>query len=153
MWPGGVTFGIIGWSFLGNVSNCWLNSYGKFGGATRHRFFAICEKPEGTDNRPPPPGRARVKSGGHVSPVLECKGETMKDAVSICMPRFYILGTAELIVLQFVTWAETDMICGFDKAMGASVHVRMRTLRLFFRVLAWIEWFKVDDCGISRGNF
>ena len=41
--------------FFGNVSNCWLNSYGKFGGATRRRFFAIHEKPEGggADNRPP----------------------------------------------------------------------------------------------------
>ena len=47
MWPGGVTFGVIGSSFFENVSNCWLNSYGKFGGATRRRFFAICEKPEG----------------------------------------------------------------------------------------------------------
>ena len=33
--------------FFEDVSNCWLNSYGKFGGATRRRFFAICEKPEG----------------------------------------------------------------------------------------------------------
>ena len=33
--------------FFRNVSNCWLNSYGKFGGATRRRFFAICEKPYG----------------------------------------------------------------------------------------------------------
>ena len=42
--------------FFGNVSNCCLNSYGKFGGATRRRFSAICEKPEGgADNRPPPP--------------------------------------------------------------------------------------------------
>ena len=32
--------------FFGNVPNCWLNRYGKFGGATRRRFFAICEKPE-----------------------------------------------------------------------------------------------------------
>ena len=39
--------------FFGNVSNCWLNSYGKFDGAMRRRFFAICEKPEGADNRPP----------------------------------------------------------------------------------------------------
>ena len=55
MWPGGVTFGVIGSSFFGNVSNCWLNSYGKFGGATRCRFFVICEKPEGVvDIRPPP---------------------------------------------------------------------------------------------------
>ena len=34
-------------TFFGNVSNCWLNSYVKFGGATRRRFFAICEKPYG----------------------------------------------------------------------------------------------------------
>ena len=47
MWPGGVTFGVIGSSFFGNVSNCRLNSYGKFGGAMRRRFFAIYEKPEG----------------------------------------------------------------------------------------------------------
>ena len=37
--------------------------------------------------------------------------------VSTCTLRFYILGTVELIVLKFVTYAETDMICGFDKAM------------------------------------
>ena len=56
MWPGGVTFGVIGSSFFRNVSNCWLNSYGKFGGATRRRFFAICEKPErGGGWYPPPP--------------------------------------------------------------------------------------------------
>ena len=55
--------------------------------------------------------------------------------VSTCTPRFYILGTAELIVLKFV-W---NMICGFDKAMGASVHVRTCTLHLLFRVLAWID--------------
>ena len=49
--------------FFLNVSNCWLNSYSKFGGATRRRFSAICKKPEGggADNRPPP-GRARVKA-------------------------------------------------------------------------------------------
>ena len=42
------------------VPNCWLNGYGKLGGAGRRAavFFAICEKPEGADNRPP--GRARV---------------------------------------------------------------------------------------------
>ena len=39
--------------------------------------------------------------------------------VSTCIPRFYILGTAELIVLKFVTGVEFDRICGFDKAMGA----------------------------------
>ena len=64
MWAGSVTFGVIGSSFFGNVSNCWMNSYGKFGGDMRRRFFAICEKPEGggADNRPP--GRARVKVMG-----------------------------------------------------------------------------------------
>ena len=41
MRPGHVTFGVIGSYFFGYVSNCWLNSYGKFGGATRRRFFAI----------------------------------------------------------------------------------------------------------------
>ena len=56
--------------------------------------------------------------------------------VSTCTPRFYILGTAELIVLKFVTRAETNMICGFDKAMEVPVHVRMCTLHLFFRVFA-----------------
>ena len=57
--PGHVTFGVIGSSFFRNVSNCWLNSYGKFGGATRRRFFAICEKPQGggLKSTPPPPVR------------------------------------------------------------------------------------------------
>ena len=56
--------------FFGNVSNCWLNSYGKFGGATRRRFFAICEKPYGGGveiNPPPPPVRglrARLRNNG-----------------------------------------------------------------------------------------
>ena len=56
--------------------------------------------------------------------------------VSMCRPRFYILGTAELIVLKFATCVDTDMIYGFDKAVGASVHVGTCTLYLFFRVLA-----------------
>ena len=47
MWPGGVTFGVIWSSFFGNVPNCRLNSYGKFGSATRRRFFVICEKKTG----------------------------------------------------------------------------------------------------------
>ena len=55
--------------------------------------------------------------------------------VSTCIPRFYILGMAELIVLKFQR-AGTDMICGFDKAMGASVHVRTCTPHLLFRVSA-----------------
>ena len=53
-WP----LGSSGRRFFRNVSNCWLNSYGKFGGATRRRFFAICEKPEGgVEINPPPPVR------------------------------------------------------------------------------------------------
>ena len=73
--------------------------------------------------------------------------------VSTCKPRIYILGTTELIAVKFVTWAETNMICSLDKAMKASVHVRTCTPHLFFEVLAWIGWFKVDDWGISRVNF
>ena len=40
--------------FFRNVSNCWLNNYGKFGGATRRRFFAISEKPQGGLKSTPP---------------------------------------------------------------------------------------------------
>ena len=29
---------------FGNLSNCWLNSDGKFGGATRRRFFRYLRK-------------------------------------------------------------------------------------------------------------
>ena len=43
------------------MSNCWLNSYGKFGGAARRRFFAICEKLYGGVEINPPAG-ARVKT-------------------------------------------------------------------------------------------
>ena len=46
---------LSGHRFFRNVSNCWLNSYGKIGGATRRRFFAICEKPEGGLIFAPPP--------------------------------------------------------------------------------------------------
>ena len=57
-----MTFGVIVSSFFfENVSNCWLNSYGKFGGATRRRFFfRICEKSEG-DGKPPPPPPPAVR--------------------------------------------------------------------------------------------
>ena len=59
-WP----LGSSGRRFFRNVSNCWLNSYGKFGGATRRRFFAICEKPQGGGgwNQPPPPVRGLTKT-------------------------------------------------------------------------------------------
>ena len=47
------------------------------------------------------------------------------------------------------------MICGLDNAIGVSVHVRHCTLHLFLG--PWLEKgdssFKVDDCGISSGNF
>ena len=46
--------------FLGNVPNCWLNSYDKFGGATRRNFSLSAKNLRGeADNRPP--GRVRVK--------------------------------------------------------------------------------------------
>ena len=53
MWPGGVTFGVIGSSFFGNVSNCWLNSYGKFGGAAVFSLSAKNLRGGGANNRPP----------------------------------------------------------------------------------------------------
>ena len=56
MWPGGVIFGVIGSSFFGSVPNCWLNSYGKFGGATRRRFSISAKNLRG---RKTAPGRAR----------------------------------------------------------------------------------------------
>ena len=56
--------------------------------------------------------------------------------VSTCKHRFYILRTAELIAFKFVTLAETNMICGFNKTVGVSVHVRTCTLHLLFRVSA-----------------
>ena len=53
MWPGGVTFGVIGSSFFGNVSNCWLNSYAKFGGARRRRFSLSAKNLRGGGGYPP----------------------------------------------------------------------------------------------------
>ena len=62
-WP----LGSSGRRFFRNVSNCWLNSYGKFGGATRRRFFAICEKPQGgVEINPPPPVRGIMASALHI---------------------------------------------------------------------------------------
>ena len=49
--------GSSGHRFFFNVSNCWLNSYGKFG---RSRFFAICEKPYEGVKSPPVGARART---------------------------------------------------------------------------------------------
>ena len=58
-WP----LGSSGRRFFRNVSNCWQNSYGKFGGATRRRFFAICEKPGGVEINPPAGARVnKVKT-------------------------------------------------------------------------------------------
>ena len=41
--------------FFGKESNCWLNSHGKFGGATRRRFFfsLSAKNLRGADNCPP----------------------------------------------------------------------------------------------------
>ena len=48
--------------FFRNVSNCWLNSYGKFGGATRRRFFRYLRKTLGGGGvEINPPAVARVK--------------------------------------------------------------------------------------------
>ena len=61
-------FEVIRSSFFGNVSNCWLNSYGKSGGATHHRFFDIYGKPEGGGGRitAPPPAVRGLKEGCHL---------------------------------------------------------------------------------------
>ena len=46
-WPGDLTFGDLGLKFLHKVSNSILSRSWKNGGATRRRFSAIREKPEG----------------------------------------------------------------------------------------------------------
>ena len=47
------------------------------------------------------------------------------------------------------------MICGFDNAIGVSVHVRHCTLHLFLG--SWLELgdssFKVDDCEFLEVTF
>ena len=58
-WPGGLTWYDLGSTFLHKTRKGWMNSYAKFGGASRHRFSAIYEKPMGHIYAPP--GRARVK--------------------------------------------------------------------------------------------
>ena len=61
MWPGGVTFEVTRSKFSSNVSKCSMNSYAKFGGATRRCFSLSAKKNlRGPDNRPP--GRVRVKN-------------------------------------------------------------------------------------------
>ena len=65
-WPGDLTFGDLGLTFLHKVSNSIVSRYWKNGGAARRRFPAIREKPEGwAFSAPPPPSSARVK--GRVS--------------------------------------------------------------------------------------
>ena len=55
-------------------------------------------------------------------------------------------------------WTDCAQICYVNRdrydmrlrqSNGGAVHVRTCTLHLLFRVLAWIGWFIVDDCGIS----
>ena len=41
--------------FSGNVRNECRNSHAKFGGAARHRFYAMWKKPQGGGYPPPPP--------------------------------------------------------------------------------------------------
>ena len=90
------------------MSNCWLNSYGKFGGATRRRFFAICEKPQGgMKSTPPPPVRglrsiatSRSKVGSKVKVwsrsnkkrlILILRGESLSQGLSMaCGHRYQI---------------------------------------------------------------
>ena len=67
--------------FFRNVSNCWLNSYGKFGGATRRRFYAICEKPYGGVEINPPPAGARVKSSSPTHMMLGRKDRRFTRAI------------------------------------------------------------------------
>ena len=103
-----------------------------------------------------------------VSDVMQCMAVKLWPKINWCVcvcvcVDCYIrwIGDCEMWVLRMAMLgpyglllherADTDMICGFDKAM--SVHVHTCTLHLFFRILAWIGWFKVDDCGISRVNF
>ena len=57
MWSGGVTFEVRRSKFSGNVSKCLVNSYAKFGGAIRRRFFAIHEKPVSVSVSPLPSPR------------------------------------------------------------------------------------------------
>ena len=45
--------------FFVNVSSCWLNSYGKFGGTMRRRFFRYLRK-KNLKGRITAPGRARA---------------------------------------------------------------------------------------------
>ena len=59
-------------------------------------------------------------------------------------------------------WTDCAQICYVSRGRydmwlrhidwGVSARAQLHTPPLF-RVLAWIGWFKVDDCGISRGNF
>ena len=85
--PGHVTFGVSGSSFFFiNVSNCWLNSYGKFGGATRRPFFAICEKPYGGVEINPPAG-ARVNESRDCETLYFCYGFDFKIRTSFAKKR------------------------------------------------------------------
>ena len=68
IWPEGVIFGVTESSFFfGNVIYCWLNSeqLWQLWRRCAPPFFAVCEKPEGVDNRPRP--RAGLSPGYHGS--------------------------------------------------------------------------------------
>ena len=82
--------------------------------------------------------------------------------VNTCTLRCYILGTAELIVLKFVTYAETDMICGFSARAShrhrKSLHSNQCTCARAHSTSFLGSWLELGDsrligCGISTGNF
>ena len=52
-WPGGLTWYDLGSKFSHKMRKGWMNSYAKYGGASRRRYYAICEKPMGAHMCPP----------------------------------------------------------------------------------------------------
>ena len=91
--PGHVTFGVSWSSFFGNMSNCWLNSYGKFGGTTRRRFLAICEKPYGGVEINPPAGarvKVQLKASVHPSTIPGGICPRIPDGTTYFCPRLYM---------------------------------------------------------------
>ena len=106
-----MTFGVIGSSFFGIVSNCWLNSYGK-------SFFAICEKPEGggADNRPP--GRVRVKK--HATNTIEVHGfrQRLQDSLLHMLPVSvpWVVLVLTLVLFRFIGFGESGPASGQDVA-------------------------------------
>ena len=55
-WPGSVTWPLIKFKFLHDMSNWSRNSHWKFGGAARRRFYAIAKKTPGGSQEHPSSG-------------------------------------------------------------------------------------------------